>query len=39
MIKLSEVFEWIYRAIVIYLLYSSWCILEGFVALVVKLYG
>ena len=39
MIKLSEVFEWLYRGIVIYLLYSCWNMLEGFVALAIKLYG
>ena len=39
MIELVKLFEWLYRGVVIYLLYSCWCILEGFVALVVKLYG
>ena len=39
MIDILKLFEWLYRGVVIYLLYNCWAILEGFVSLAIKIYG
>lgn len=39
MIKVITVFEWMYRAVVLYLLYNCWSILEAFVSLAIRIYG
>ena len=38
-ISVYKLFEWLYRAVVIYLLYNCWVILEGFLSLVLSYYG